>query len=195
MEAKSADMNKTITKLGNIFRQMVENYSTMGAGWKNITLGREAFELMQSLPDTYPGEYETPADKAMLLGQMLDQMVETESPRLCISMREEMRRLNPDDADNEKDLAMLRDFIDLSLPMEDFCKRHRRHLKFDPVERTEIYEKVIPDVEREVADELKGHPRGMGFCFAYWSAKRAAFADRGIQWKSPSLMNPGVMFD
>ena len=41
----------------------------------------------------------------------------------------------------------------------------------------------------------KDEPRGMGFCFNYWSAKRAALARRGIQWRSPSAMNPRVMFD
>jgi len=35
----------------------------------------------------------------------------------------------------------------------------------------------------------------MGFCFAYWAEKRNALARRGIEWRSPSRMNPGVMFD
>ena len=188
-------MRNTIQKLESIFRQMVENYSTMGESWKNLTLGREAFNLMLSLPDTFPGEYDTPADKADLLGQMLDRIIETEAPRFCISVREEMQRLNPSDSENEHSLAILHDYINPAISMEDFCKCHRRHLKFDPVERTEEYEKLIPYVESEISKELKDHPRGMGFCFAYWSAKRAAFARRGIDWKSPAFMNPGVMFD
>lgn len=188
-------MDKTIKKLGVIFSKMVKNYNSMGDCWKNIELGREAFGLMLSLPDNYPGEYETPADKANLLSQMLDQMIETESPRFCITVREEMERLNPGDSANGKALRMLRDYIDSSIPMEDFCKRYRRHLKFDPVERSEEYERVIPEVEREIAKELKGSPRGMGFCFAYWSAKRAELAKRAIEWNSPAYMNPGVMFD
>lgn len=182
-------------KLGTIFSKMVRNYNSMGDSWKNIELGREAFGLMLSLPDNYPGEYETPADKANLLSQMLDQIVETESPRFCITVREEIERLNPGDSANDKALRMLRDFIDTSVSMEDFCKCYRRHLKFDPVERSEDYERVIPDVEREIAKELKGFPRGMGFCFAYWSAKKAALAKRAIEWNSPAYMNPGVMFD
>ena len=35
----------------------------------------------------------------------------------------------------------------------------------------------------------------MGFCHSYWSAKRAALARRGIEWRSPSAMNPRVIFD
>ena len=84
------------------------------------------------------------------------------------------------------------------------------YLKHDPVEWSTAYEKVIDEVERIVDGELDDHPRGMGFCFAYWSAKprgmgfcfaywsakkhvlRTKF---GIEWRSPSEMNPGVMFD
>ena len=188
-------MDKTIKKLGTIFRKMVKNYNSMGDSWKNIELCREAFGLMQSLPDTYPGEYETSADKAGLLSQMLDQMIETECPRLCIAVREEIARLNPGEAANDKELRMLRDYIDPSIAMTDFCKRHRKHLKFDPVERSEEYERVVPEVERQIAKELQGIPRGMGFCCAYWSAKKAALAERNIEWNSPAYMNPGVMFD
>lgn len=57
------------------------------------------------------------------------------------------------------------------------------------------YEDVIYEVEKEVDEDLKDEPRGMGFCFGYWSAKRAALASRGIEWRSPSAMNPRVMFD
>ena len=167
-------MDKIIMKLGTIFRKMVRNYNSMGDSWKNIELGREAFGLMLSLPDTYPGEYETSADKANLLNQMLDHMV---------------------DSANDKALRMLRDYIDTSVTMEDFCKRYRRHLKFDPVERSEEYERAISEVERKIAKGLKGIPRGMGFCFAYWTAKKAELAKRAIEWNSPAYMNPGVMFD
>lgn len=69
------------------------------------------------------------------------------------------------------------------------------HLKTDPVQASEKWEEVIYEVEKEVEEELKDDPRGMGFCHAYWSAKRAALARRGIEWKSPSAMNPKVMFD
>ena len=69
------------------------------------------------------------------------------------------------------------------------------HLKHDPVEWTSRYEEVIDEVERELEEELKDEPRYMGFCFAYWSAKKAALARRGVKWRSPNQMNPGVIFD
>ena len=68
-------------------------------------------------------------------------------------------------------------------------------LKVDPVQATPEWENVIYEVEKEVDEQLKDEPRGMGFCHSYWSAKRAALARRGIVWRSPSAMNPKVMFD
>jgi hypothetical protein len=68
-------------------------------------------------------------------------------------------------------------------------------LKVDPVQATPQWEDVIYDVENEVDEQLKDEPRCMGFCHSYWIAKRAALARRGIEWRSPSTMNPGVMFD
>ena len=68
-------------------------------------------------------------------------------------------------------------------------------LKVDPVQATLEWEKVIYKVEKEVDEQLKDEPRGMGFCHIYWSTKRAALASRGIEWRSPSAMNPRVMFD
>lgn len=50
-------------------------------------------------------------------------------------------------------------------------------------------------VQIEGCEQLKDEPRGMGFCHIYWSTKRAALARRGIEWRSPSAMNPRVMFD
>ena len=70
-----------------------------------------------------------------------------------------------------------------------------RMLKSDPIEWTTEYENVIDDVNKEVYANLKNTPRGMGFCFGYWAEKRTALAKRGIEWKSPNIMNPRVLFD
>lgn len=68
-------------------------------------------------------------------------------------------------------------------------------LKYDPVEDTDGYLAVIDEVERRLYKKLKNQPRGMGFCFEYWSAKRDLLAEYGIEWRSPGVMNPRVMFD
>lgn len=69
------------------------------------------------------------------------------------------------------------------------------HMKNDPVEWTARFEEVIDDAEREALSHLKDAPRSMGFCHAYWSRLSDALSDRGIDWRSPVLMNPRCMFD
>ena len=68
-------------------------------------------------------------------------------------------------------------------------------LKSDPVEWTARYEEVIDEVEAIVESKLADHPRGMGFCHAYWHEKAIALSKFGIEWHSPAQMNRGVMFD
>ncbi len=187
-------MEKTIKCLGSSFTQMVEN-ANAGEYWRNIGLGRIAFEMMGKLPDTVPGEFESPAEKAGIFSMMLDQMDELESPRLSIAVRNEIKRLNPKDDSNLQELVKLQDFVNPKLPMEDFCKKYHRHLLFDPVERTEEFEDAIQEVEAECNAVLEGTPRGMGFCFDYWSEKSRILAEHGIKWRSPAVMNPHVLFD
>lgn len=73
--------------------------------------------------------------------------------------------------------------------------RDSHMLKSDPIEWTKEYEAVIDEADHEAYGNLEDCPRGMGFCFAYWAEKEASLARRGIEWRSPSCMNPGVMFD
>ena len=69
------------------------------------------------------------------------------------------------------------------------------HLKQDTIEWSQAYENAIDDVERETDVLLATSPHGMGFCFAYWHAKAVALRCNGVEWKSPGVMNPHVMFD
>lgn len=191
----TVSVQQSILSLEGIFKQMVVNYNTFGAVWKNIGLAREAFEILKSLPDVVEGEFDTPAEKASILSDMLEQIEETIAPRLCIEIREYMQSLSADDSNNIEMLEQLRDFIDIKFPMEEYCRKYHKMLKFDPVERTKEWEDVICAVETECAEILKDEPQGMGFCFSYWSTKKAVLAKYGIVWRSPSAMNPRVMFD
>ena len=188
-------MKSDIRKLSKLFKAMVNNYHIFGGVWKNIELGKQAFVLMKRLPQTLEGEFDTPADKASLLSQMLEQMNELSTPRFCIEVREYIRSLSPDDEENLQALAMLNDYINPAITMEEFCVKYKRHLKFDPVERSLKWEEVIYRVEKECDEILKNEIQRMGFCFVYWSTKEKVLAKYGIRWKSPSLMNPGVIFD
>lgn len=189
------DRKRVIKRLAALFGEMVKNRNSMGKVWKNIALGKEAFGLMAELPDVLPGEYETPAEKAALLGRMLEQMEETLSPRFCIGVREYMKGLDAGNEENERKMGQLRDFVNPDLPVEAYCQKYGRCLKFDPVERTQEWEDCIEDVERECARRLRFQRWRMGFCFVYWSVKREALEKRGIEWRSPQAMNPRVMFD
>lgn len=68
-------------------------------------------------------------------------------------------------------------------------------LKYDPIEDSDAYLAIIDEVERRLYEDLKDEPRHMGFCFRYWSAKYNLLKEYGIEWRSPSMMNPGVIFD
>lgn len=70
------------------------------------------------------------------------------------------------------------------------------HLRTDPVEYSWEWEKIYYDVEDELDRRLANVPRQMGFCFQYWAMKRELLMEKyGIDWRSPSQMNPRVMFD
>lgn len=188
-------MNTTLKQLGALLTEMIEHHDTRHQVWKNIPLGKQAFALMQSLPDTLPGAFDTPADKAEVLGNLLKQMQETLTPRFCIQVRELIQRLQPGDEENERALQQLRDFIDPALPMEDYCRKYRRSLHFDPLERTAEWEERAFGVEEECHRRLQGASRSLGFCHEYWQTKREVLAGYGLAWRSPQLMNPRVRFD
>ena len=70
------------------------------------------------------------------------------------------------------------------------------HLKVDPVEYTEAYENAIDAVEEEVNRRMGDQEYAMGMCFEIWSTKKEILAEKyGIEWRTPSQMNPRVMFD
>jgi hypothetical protein len=70
------------------------------------------------------------------------------------------------------------------------------HLKVDKVEYTEEFENVIDAVEEEVDRRMGQTEYGMGMCFEIWSTKKAILAEKyNIEWRTPSQMNPRVMFD
>ena len=68
-------------------------------------------------------------------------------------------------------------------------------LKADPLEWTQQWEDVIDEVEKEACMKTADEPRGMGFCHHYWSVKEHILWEKGINWRSPSAMNPRVLFD
>lgn len=195
--------------------EMMDN-ARDGNYWKNIPLARQLLHVLKDVAPFRQGHV-NPAYKAHLISLILknDLIQKKETPRLFQSYCE-LYRLYLDfalSADYDEDLTKEFDkyyFRDVDWwiyrfawivddPERDYSiecwNQIGSTLKTDPVQATEKWEEVIYDVEMEVDEELKDEPRGMGFCFGYWSAKKAALARRGIEWKSPSAMNPRVMFD
>jgi hypothetical protein len=69
-------------------------------------------------------------------------------------------------------------------------------IKNDPVEYTSKYLSILPELEKKIETELKDVRHGHGFCFHYWHTKQEILKrDYGIEWDSPSVLNPRVRFD
>mgnify|MGYP004447906045 FL=1 len=211
-----------LKKLGNLFSEMVDNHDTNNCWWKNIVLGPKAFALMKDeLPLRVKGEL-TPYTRIVLLGKMMGTMPEKDCARFFMKVKEYQKSLFPLISDEdiaedmnidgyegeaekyvreftmedlEKSIKRTADYLDMTIPMEEWCKKYGVMLKFDPVERTEEWENCIYEVEAECAKKLKHENKGMGFCFSYLSTKRAVRAKHVISGSSPSTMNPRVMFD
>ena len=200
---------------GDLVDHMINNNKD-GNLWKNIPLMRE---FIHELKDVAPfrSEIINPAYKAHFIASMLenDYIDKRETPRLFQSLCE-LYRLYRDFEDPSDYDDYLQEHFDkyyfrqvdkwiyyMAMIVLDPQWEHALQcwnglggmLKVDPVQATSQWEEVIYEVEKEVDEQLKDEPRGMGFCFNYWSAKRAALARRGIRWRSPSAMNPRVMFD
>lgn len=171
--------------------------------WKNIPLAKECIQLLRDLDDPE----ETPLGKAMACDAICEQLPEYDVPRFMLGIlryeRELLEQSDEEPGDNgptleevDQKIQCLTDYIDTEhVSIEEFFKRHHRMLQFDPVERTPRWEEVYYEAERECDRRLGDTPRGMGFCFAHWSTFRQVLAKYGIQWRSPSEMNPHVMFD
>ena len=169
--------------------------------WANIPLAKEALELVRNIPEE---EEENELGKAYALNAVMEKLSEYDTPRLALEiLREELALLKASEEksdwlteeDIKADIARLLDYINLDIPTGEFIRRHHRHLKFDPVERTPEWEENIYEAELEADKVLGDTPRGMGFCFSHWPALKAALAKRGIKWQTPPELNPRVMFD
>lgn len=189
------EAKERMERVVELYEQMKVNWNELGEPWRNIPLVKEAFEIMWEIPDIIEDVFDTTKEKANTMDVIASYLEETLTPRLCLEICEFIKGLDPDLEDNLIQMEYINDYINPDMSMEEFCNKYEKALKFDPVERSEKWEKVIYDVELECAELLKDEPRGMGFCFSYWSTKAAVLAKHGITWKSPSAMNPRVMFD
>lgn len=190
-------------------QRIIENVNKMRKNsedmrmWKNIPLAKECVQLLKDIDDPE----ETPMGKALACEAIIQQLPEYDVPRFVLSiLRYKLELvLESDEQDSDHyptaeevqaEIQRLEDYIDTEhISDAVFRERYHRHLKSAPIERTPIWEENYYEVERECDRRLGDEPRGMGFCFGYWSTLRQVLAERGVLWQSPSELNPGVMFD
>lgn len=187
--------------------EMVEEMQNNSSDWKmhrNLKLAKEVLRMLETMED--PGE--GPHGKALACNAVLDELSQYDCPRFCLEiMSKELEWMEESEREFKRDVGLtseyvryaiscLKDYIDIEgLTMNDFCSKYNRGLLYDPVERTQKWEDIYVEVEEECDRRLEDVPRGMGFCFAYWSVKANVLKEYGIDWKSPHYMNPGVLFD
>lgn len=207
-----ADVEAAVDRLVEIIDLMRKNVADENYPvWKNIPLAREMRDILRDITPVKGGAIDATGIvvccDSIFQEDLLDRR---DNPRLCLDFLKIRQRaqenrtpedeqfapgcfLDPQEAEDIR--KKLESYIDPSISMEEWVKLAGAHLKFDPVERSERWEEIIYEVEKECDRRLKGEPRGMGFCFAYWPVKKAVLAKYGIDWHSPSTMNPRVMFD
>ena len=207
-----ADEKKAAKRVVKLLDMMSNNSVEEGCPiWKNIPLAQELLDILHNrLPIS--GEYLDASEimfacDYIFIHDLLDQR---DVPRLCLEFLQ-IRKLalkaqkstdvtfpsecvlGVKEADNIQN--RLDFYIDPKITTEWWIDYVGAHLDFDPVQRTPEWEQVIYDVEKACDKRLKRVPRGMGFCFEYWSVKKEELAKRGIEWRTPHQMNPRVMFD
>lgn len=68
-------------------------------------------------------------------------------------------------------------------------------LRYDEVEDTLRFMEVNAEVEAKIKRQDGGR-RFMGYCHLFWMKKKSILKEEyGIDWRTPSEMNPYVMFD
>ena len=179
--------------LKKLLKQMQKNEKN-GDYWKNIPLAQEALHQMKNV-----ASLDRKSDfKEVCETVVGDELLQaTDTPRLLLSFMEFYHvMMGNDHMWNQQTYRLLRmTDPDASEDEKERLLNEGRHFKSDPVQLSEAWEENIYEVEKELDEKFRDVDRFMGFCHEYWSAKRAALAKRGIEWRSPQQMNPRVRFD
>jgi hypothetical protein len=68
--------------------------------------------------------------------------------------------------------------------------------KCDAKEYNPEYEAIIQGVNQKVSEEMeRKNIKGLGSCHTFWELKKKYLKAKGIEWKSPSELNPNTMYD
>lgn len=172
-----------------------ENCREQDRQWENSSLAREILTYALLLK-----EDSARADGVnAALQRMADLLYDHPRLRLCV-MEQQLKHCSHHSLAEEQalaeELAEWADLVARADAGEWPTKGRSSFLKCDPVEWSPRWEEVIDQADRIVFERLEGVPRGMGFCFAYWHERKRVLHEMfGLEWRTPSEMNPRVMFD
>lgn len=184
---------KDLSRLQKIKKEMLRN-ADEGDTWKNIPLAKEAMHIIKDKMNSIDVQTAKDFFKAMFDAHAID---DTNTPRLYLSFLDYYHWLWQSTYYDDNRTYHLLHAVDPDISGEEFLENYSgyRSLKYDPIQNTPEWEEIIYEVEKELDEQFRDVDRFMGFCHQYWSAKRAALARRGIEWRSPQAMNPRVRFD
>ncbi len=164
----------TLFDSATIMRYLAEAYDRLGRFAVSVHYYKKAITLAAALYTAYREEIKDSSGMVYNALKARNYYVDDD----CEDLREQALAFLPEDI------------------VEDvFCTvmSRRRNLWHDPVETTAEYLAVIDEVEEKIEKNRKY--RGFGSCHHVWSLKTDYLAEKGIEWRSPAILNPRVRFD
>ena len=164
----------TLLDSATIMRYLAEAYDRLGRFAVSVRYYNRAIELAATLYTMYGEEMQ-------------------DSSGMIYNALKARNYYVDDDCEDIREQALV--FISKELVDDVFSTvmKRRRNLKHDPVEMTEEDLAVIDEVDEKI--EKNREYRGFGSCHHVWSLKTDYLAEKGIEWKSPVVLNPRVRFD
>ena len=164
----------TLLDSATIMRYLAEAYDRLGRFAVSVRYYKRAIELAATLYTMYGEEMQDSSGMIYNALKARNYYVDDD----CEDIREQALVFIP------------KDIVD---DVFDTVMKRRRNLKHDPVEMTEEYLAVIDEIDEKIEKNRKYH--GFGSCHHVWSLKTDYLAEKGIEWKSPVVLNPRVRFD
>ena len=164
----------TLLDSATIMRYLAEAYDRLGRFAVSVRYYNRAIELAAALYTMYGEEMQDSSGMIYNALKARNYYVDDD----CEDIREQALVFLP------------KDIVD---DVFDTVMKRRRNLKHDPVEMTKEYLAVIDEVDEKI--EKNREYRGFGSCHHVWSLKTDYLAEKGIEWKSPVVLNPRVRFD
>ena len=164
----------TLLDSATIMRYLAEAYDRLGRFAVSVRYYKRAIELAATLYTMYGDEMQ-------------------DSSGMIYNALKARNYYVDDDCEDIREQALVFISTDIVDDVFDTVMKRRRNLKHDPVEMTEEYLAVIDEVDEKI--EKNREYRGFGSCHHVWSLKTDYLAEKGIEWKSPVVLNPRVRFD